>query len=186
MKYIQVTENQMLQMLSNPDTEISGFEFTKMDFTELNLKSSLFLDCKFVSCNFANCSLMNVAFRGVVFEDCNLMGTNWTEVRKNGGYTFSGCKMDYTSFQGVDLRGSGFVNCMIRESDFAGANLSKVSLAGSSLAGTSFTNANIEKADFRGARDYFIDPKFTKIKDAHFSFPEALVLIEALGAKVEI
>lgn len=186
MKYIEATESQMLQMLNNPDSEISGFEFTKMDFTEVQLKSALFTDCKFVGCHFANCSLLNVTFRGVLFEDCNLMGTNWTEVRKNGNYSFSGCKLDYASFQGVDLRGSGFVGCVVRESDFAGANLSKVSFAGTVLAGTSFTNANIEKADFRGARDYFIDPKFTKIKDAHFSFPEVLVLIEALGAKVEL
>jgi glycyl-tRNA synthetase (class II) len=33
--------------------------------------------------------------------------------------------------------------------------------------------------------EYFIDPKFTKLKEAHFSFPEAIVLIQALGVKVD-
>jgi uncharacterized protein YjbI with pentapeptide repeats len=128
---------------------------------------------------------MNISFRGVVFENCNLMGTNWTEVRKNGDYGFYECKLDYASFQSVDLRGMRFENCAIREADFSGANLSKAVFRKSNLAGTSFSNSNLEKADFRDAREYFIDPKFTKLKEAHFSFPEAIVLIQALGVKVD-
>lgn len=185
MKYTPATEAQLSQMLSDSQTEISGFEFEQLDLTEKILKGALFMDCRFISCNFANCSLLNVSFRGVEFENCNLMGTNWTEIRKNGSYSFKGCKLDYSSFQAADLRGLKFEHCMIREADFSGANLSKAFFTGTDLSGTSFANANLEKADLRHARNYFIDPKFTKIKDAQFSFPEALVLIEALGAKVE-
>lgn len=45
---------------------------------------------------------------------------------------------------------------------------------------------NLEKADLRRARGYFIDPKFAKLKQAKFSFPDAVTLIEALGVEVEI
>ncbi|WP_413587080.1 pentapeptide repeat-containing protein [Bdellovibrio sp. HCB274] len=186
MKYTTASESELQNLLNESRSEISGYEFEKIDLTEYELKSAVFIDCKFIGCHLANCSLLNVSLRGVVFEDCNLMGINWTEVRKNGSFSFKGCKLDYSSFQAVDLRGVSFENCVIREADFSGANLSKSSFSQANLSGTSFANANLEKADLRGARSYFIHPKFTKIKDAHFSFPEALVLIEAMGAKIEI
>lgn len=186
MKHTVISEDNISTIFNEERSEISGYEFNKINFSEVNLKSSIFIDCKFVSCNLANSSLLNVVFREVVFEDCNLMGTNWTEVRKGGDYSFFGCKLDYACFQSVDLRGLKFDHSVIREADFSGANLAKASFSGATLSGTSFVNANLEKADFRSARGYFIDPKFTKIKDAAFSFPEVLVLVEALGAKVEM
>lgn len=185
MAYAQVTENEIITTLKENRDEIAGFEFQEINFTELELKSRVFLDCKFTKCNLSNVSLMNIVFRGVVFEDCNLMGTNWVEVRKGGDYSFNACKMDYCCFQGVDLRNMKFDDCLLREADFSSANLSKASFKGANLSGTSFANVNIEKADFRGARSYFIDPRFAKIKEAKFSFPEALVLVQAMGAEVE-
>lgn len=185
MKYQTVSEDQIAAILEDK-TEISGFEFEQIDFTSFDLKGSVFVDCKFTTCNLANSSLMNVTLRGVLFENCNLMGINWTELRKNGSFSFDGSKLNYGSFQSVDLRGTSFANCIIREADFSGANLTKASFRSANLSGTSFVNSNADKADFRGARDYFIDPKLTKIKEAQFSFPEALVLLQAMGAKIEL
>ena len=113
------------------------------------------------------------------------MGINWTEVRKGGNFAFKDCKLDYACFQSMDLRGFEFGGSSIREADFSSANLSKANLSGGNYAGTSFANVNIEKADFRGAKNYFIDPAFAKLKQAKFSYPEALVLIQAMGAEVE-
>lgn len=185
MNYTIITEKELSALLAEERSELSGFDFTELNLTDASLKSAIFVDCKFSTCNLANISLMNVVFRNVIFENCNLMGINWTEVRANGDYNFFGCKLDYGCFQSVDLRGTKFENCSIREGDFAGANLSKASFKASTLTGTSFTNANLEKSDFRGARGYYIDPRFAKLKEAKFSFPDAIALIEAFGVEVE-
>ncbi|MEK2646303.1 pentapeptide repeat-containing protein [Bdellovibrio sp. BCCA] len=71
------------------------------------------------------------------------------------------------------------------KANFSGANLQKSSFQSSLLTGASFANANLEKADFRNAKNYFIDPRFVKMKEAQFSFPEAIVLLQALGVLVE-
>ncbi|MNK08059.1 Pentapeptide repeats (8 copies) [compost metagenome] len=184
--YIVITEAELPGLLEEQRSELSGFDFTELNLTDANLKSTIFIDCKFTNCNLSNVSLQNVVLRTVFFEGCNLMGINWADARKGGEFNFSGCKLDYGCFQSMDLRGITFTDCSVREADFSGANLSKSSFSGSHLSGTSFVNVNIEKADFRGAKNYFIDPKFAKLKEAKFSFPEALVLIQALGAEVEM
>ena len=184
MNFIKVSQEELEILLETHKSEISGYEFNNLDFTDLEIKSALFLECKFIGCNLANVSFLNVALRDSLFERCNLMGVNWTETRKNGTYFFTECKLDYSSFQGMDLRGSSFVDCSLREVDFAGANLSKALFTRANLSGATFSGANLEKSDFRQARSYFIDPRNAKIKDALFSVPEALVLIEAFGASV--
>lgn len=185
MKYNVITEEELPKFLSEERSEISGYEFKEINLTDANLKSAVFIDCKFSNCNIANVSLLNVVLRGVLFENCNLMGINWSEVRKNGDYSFQGCKLDYGCFQSVDLRNAKLESCSIKEADFSGANLQKASFESSLLTGTSFANANLEKADFRNAKNYFIDPRFVKMKEAQFSFPEAIVLLQALGVLVE-
>lgn len=115
-----------------------------------------------------------------------MIGINWTEIRKGGDFVFRSCKLDYGFFQSVDFRAIQFYDCTLREADFSGANLSKVVFKNCDFSGSSLANVNIEKADFRGSRNYFIDPKLAKMKEAQFSFPEALVLIEALGVKLEM
>jgi fluoroquinolone resistance protein len=184
--YILITEAELPALLAEQQAELSGYEFSEINLTDANLKSAMFLECKFTKCNLSNVSLMNVVLKSVQFDGCNLLGVNWTEIRKGGDYGFSNCKLDYGCFQSIDLRNFKFESCSIREADFSGANLTKASFSNSELSGTSFANVNIEKADFRRARNYFIDPKFAKIKEAKFSFPEALVLIQALGVEVEM
>lgn len=185
MNYTVITEKELPALLAESRSELSGYDFTELNLTDAALKGAVFLDCKFTNCNLANVAMTNVVFRSVLFDNCNVMGINWIEVRANSDYGFIGCKLDYACFQSVDLRGMKFENCSIREADFTSANLSKSSFKNSTLSGTSFAHANLEKADFRGARNYFIDPKFSKLKEAKFSFPEAVALIEALGVEVE-
>lgn len=186
MKYTIISETKLQSLLNEQRSELSGYDFSEINFVGTDLKSSIFIDCKFTNCNLSNVSILNVVMRGVIFENCNLMGVNWTEARKGADIRLNSCKLDYGCFQDVDLRGVSFENSSIREADFSGANLCKANLNGCQLSGTSFVNSNLEKADFRNARGYYIDPKFAKIKEAKFSFPEVLCLIHALGAEVEM
>lgn len=172
--------------IADNNEEFTGIEFVEVDFTETPLKGLIFLDCKFSSCNFANTSIQNTVFRGVLFENCNMMGINWTDARKGGDFNFVGCKLDFGCFQSVDLRGRRFEDCSIKEADFSQANLAKSMFSGSVLSGASFTGANLEKCDFRSAQRYQIDPRYTKMKEAKFSFPEAITLLHALGIDIEM
>lgn len=186
MDYVTVNENNWPRVREEQGDELSGYQFEEINFTEETLKSLIFIDCKFSKCNLSNASLQNSVLRSVVFENCNLMGINWIDLRKGGDFGFHSCKLDYGCFQGLDLRGKNFVDCSIKEADFSQANLSKACFSGSNLAGTSFSNVNIEKSDFRNCLNYFIDPRFAKMKEAKFSFPEAIVLLQALGIEVEM
>ncbi len=186
MTYTTITEVELAGLLDQQKSELANLHFIEINLTEANLKSAMFIDCKLTGCNLSNVSMVNCVLRGVQFESCNLMGINWTEARAGSDYSFSNCKLDYSVFQSMDLRGMKFDSCSIREAEFSGANLTKASFNDCQLSGTRFANVNIEKADFRRAKNYFIDPKFAKLKEAKFSFPEALVLLEAMGVTVEM
>ncbi len=186
MKLRQIGQDEIEQVFNEGTEEISGLEFIEINFTEIKLKARIFNDCKFTQCNLSNVSLMNSSLRSIDFENSNLMGVNWVEARTGIQVAFRGCKLDYGCFQSIDLRGVEFRDCSIKEADFSGANLSKAIFSGSFLSETSFANVNVEGADFRRARNYFIDPKFAKLKGAKFSFPDGLVLIEALGCVIEM
>ena len=77
------------------------------------------------------------------------------------------------------MQGTAFTECALRESDFSGANLENALFTGSDLSATVFANTNLHKADFSAAKNYFIDPSQNRVKDAVFTLPEALNLLQA-------
>jgi uncharacterized protein YjbI with pentapeptide repeats len=93
--------------------------------------------------------------------------------------------LDYSVFQDLRVRRLKFIDCSLKEADFSDADLSESNFSGSILVGASFAGADISKADLRTAKEYFIDPRSTKIKGAKFCFPEAASLLSALGAEVD-
>ena len=78
-------------------------------------------------------------------------------------------------FSGADLTGSYFDGC----------HLQKASFAGCKLQGTSFLQNNLTGADFRGATEYLFSLEGNQVKGAHFSLPEAVNLLSALGIVIE-
>jgi fluoroquinolone resistance protein len=181
-----LTDSEIVDFLEqNRADEMTACHFSAVSFTDRSLKAVLITESKFSRCSLANVDLTNSVLRSVEFEACNLVGINWTKLKKLADVTFKDCKLDYYCFQSLQLKNTLFINCSIKEADFSDSDISKTDFSGSMLAGTTFSRANLEKADLRRAKDYFIDPKITKIKGAKFSFPDAVVLIEALGAEVE-
>ena len=165
--------------------EFENCEFNGISFSVFSLKRSLFADCKINNCNLAGKELLSGTFRDVQFTGSKLMGLNWCNLNRLENCSFTDCKLDLCSFQGQKLKRTGFINCSLKEVDFSDADLTECDFSGSFLAGASFVRANLAKADLRSAKNYFIDPSFTKIKGARFKLPEALVLLQALGAVVE-
>jgi fluoroquinolone resistance protein len=174
---------QLLQ--SSCPGEFEDCQFEAIKFAGFSLKSSKFLNCKFSRCNFAGSDLLRSSFRDVEFIECQLMGINWAALTRFESCSFQSCKLDYSVFQGLKLRRLKCIDSSLKEADFSDADLSESDFSGSILVGASFAGADISKADLRTAKEYFIDPRSTKIKGAKFCFPEAASLLAALGAEVD-
>ncbi|MCX6118367.1 MAG: pentapeptide repeat-containing protein, partial [Proteobacteria bacterium] len=95
------------------------------------------------------------------------------------------CKLDYSIFQGLKIRGFKFKDCVMKEADFSASQLVGSDFSGALLDGTSFDRADLSKADFRTAKNYQINPLSSKIIGAKFRFPEAMSLVSALGAEID-
>jgi fluoroquinolone resistance protein len=169
------------------DLDISELEectFTRLDFSDLSFRSWRFIECQFIKCSFSEVDLVNTTFREVAFQECRLMGVNWTACRSISDPNFEHCKMDYSVFQGLDLRKISFLNCSAKEVDFSNCNLSGAIFSGTMLQNASFNQSDLRNADLRDAIRYFIDPQYTKLKGAKVDFPEASSILTAIGLEV--
>ncbi len=183
-------ENQKFTSESETDfksLEISEFEecsFVGLDFSNLSFRSWRFIDCKFSKCSFSEVDLVNATFREIVFQDCRLMGVNWTDAKTYVDPKFKNCKLDYSVFQGLDLREASFLDCSAKEADFSNTNLSGAVFVGTVLQNASFNQSDLRNTDLRKATRYFIDPQFTKLKGAKVDFSEASSILAAIGVEV--
>lgn len=99
--------------------------------------------------------------------------------------SFKECRLHYNSFylfqmkrqdfEDCDLTGTVFEQCNLQESRFGRANLTDVV----------FKDNNLTGADFRAATNYYFSPENNRLKNAKFSFPEAVSLLSAAGIIVE-
>lgn len=181
-----ITPENAPTLFAQSGAEFYSCEFQGVNFANLPLKSTLLAECKFSGCNLANADLTNTSLRELEFTACNLMGINWARARRVSDLAFKDCKLDFGSFQGLSLKGLKCLGSFALETDFSDADLTGSDFSRTSLAGASFVRAKLEKADLRSAVHYLIDPRFTSIKGAKFSFPDVISLITALGAEVDL
>ena len=168
-----------------PEDSFEDCEYKDIDFALYELKSVTFYRCKFINCNLANQSLVNASFKEPIFDSCKLLGVNWSELKRLDQPKFLNSKLDLGIFHRLKLKKAEFVHCSVKDVDFSEADLSSALFTESTLTNSNFDGAIITETDFRSSRDYYIDPRRTKIKGAKFSYPEALSLITALGAEVD-
>lgn len=88
-------------------------------------------------------------------------------------------------FSDLEIKGSEFLECEIRETYFINTNLTNANFSKSDLQASKFQNTNLEKANFVDALNYYIDPITNKIKQARFSYPGVLSLLENFKIKIE-
>lgn len=80
---------------------------------------------------------------------------------------------------------SKFMNCQLEEVDFAEAKLEESCFQFSDLVRANFNRTNLYMADFRGANNYTIDPRINFIKQAIFSQPSVMSLLDSLDIRIE-
>ncbi len=165
--------------------EFVACQFFGTDFSEINFSRLKFIDCEFIECNLSNSSLRGAFFRHAIFLRSKLIGLNWTEVLSVSNCSFLECIMDYSVFHSMNLKKFVFTECKMLEVEFSAAQLSKASLNYCMLKGASFNKANLSEADLRGSADYYIDVRYTEVRKAKFSMPEALSLLSSLDITLE-
>lgn len=170
---------------SKDSGDFVGCHFIGIDFNMLNFSRLKFLDCEFVECNLSNNNLKGASFRGGSFKKSKLIGLNWSEASSVVACSFSDCILDYSIFHSMNLKNFIFTDCKMLEVEFSESQLVRALINRCMLRGASFNKANLEQADLRGSTDYFIDVRYTNIKKAKFSLPEAMALLSSLDIILE-
>lgn len=178
--------------------EISGLLFEDCVFSECRLTELSIKNCQFSGCRFEDCKIAAPKFRGSQmlscdFSRCDLSGVDWSalldERKREMGFlpfdSFEECSLRHCVFFGLDLKEFDFSGADLTGSYFDGCHLQKASFAGCKLQGTSFLQNNLTGADFRGATEYLFSLEGNQVKGAHFSLPEAVNLLSALGIVIE-
>ncbi len=160
--------------------------FENCDCTKMNLTSSKFLECTMNKCNLTLSIMDGCRLQGLVFRECKLVGVNFGKCDPLFlSVQFHHCLIDTCNFSDLNLKGTPFLECAIRETHFSHTNLSEANFSGSDLRGTTFHNSNLSKAHFVGAINYSINPLTNTLKNARFSQPEVLALLNHLGIVIE-
>ncbi|HVK62138.1 MAG TPA: pentapeptide repeat-containing protein [Bdellovibrionales bacterium] len=165
--------------------EFEGCIFLKCNLTSSEFRKSRFIDCVFDHCDLSNAQIVGSTWRGTTFKDSKLVGINWAVASAIAHLGFKKCNLNYSIFTGVDLRKSEIRDCVAKEADFADANLAEADCQGTDFIAARFANTNLSKADFRRAINYSIRVGENKVNKAHFSLPEATLLLHGLDIILE-
>ena len=99
-------EDQTIKNLSGIELESTEFlncVFENLDFSSQSFKDSRFIECNFKKCNCSNITVMNSSLRDVEFDECKLLGINWSCVNTVSHLKFLNSILDYCVFQELDL-----------------------------------------------------------------------------------
>ena len=159
--------------------------FTNCDFTESDFSFSLLSDCVFKDSNLSLIRLAETKIHSAQFNACKIMGVDFTQISKlifKVGFRES--QITKCTFSSLDMVESEFIDCNIYQSDFYKAKLGKSNFSGSDLEQSIFEDTDLRGVDFSNAKNYSINPLTNKIKNAEFTMPEAIHLLDALDVKI--
>lgn len=173
--------------------EIIAKEFDDCTFVKCDFSHTAFKQCKFITCHFSHCnlSLMEVLdsqFNGCCFEDCKLIGVDWTKASWSAltqrALKFKRAVLNDSSFWGLTLESIMISSCEARDVDFREANLSKSDLSDTDFTNALFRNTNLSQANFIHASNYDIDVRVNTIKGAKFSRHDVYRLLGGLDIEI--
>ena len=169
---------------------VTAVTFEECTFANCNFSETQFKRCIFRECIFQNCdlSLLDVdysTFQRSKFERCKLIGVNWAKVGRIEWIEFHGCNLSYATFMELDLTKAVITDCLAKEATFAETNLTGANCTHTDFTDSRFVRTNLTKADFRGARNYAIAADQNTLKQAKFSLPEAIALLDGLDIILE-
>jgi len=170
-------------------SQFSGCTFDNCSFVEAVFQDCRFLGCKFKDCDFSLLQVPGSTFSGTHFEDCKLIGINWTHGNWGANLlqeplSFNRCVLNHSTFIGLGLKEIQINDCIASDVDFREADLSQADFGGTDLSESLFSQTDLSKADMSRARNYNISPEENTLKGAKFSLPEAMSLLFSLDIKL--
>jgi fluoroquinolone resistance protein len=167
-------------------TAFAYCRFENCDFTESNLTSAKFRECTMHHCNLSLIKCEGCRFQEISFHHCKCVGVNFGKCDPLFlAIYFENCLIDTCNFSDLSLKKAVFLNCTIRNTHFIQAHLIGANFSGSDLKGSIFHNCQLNKANFVGAIHYAINPSTNQLKQAKFSKPEVMSLLEHFDILIE-
>lgn len=168
-----------------PQGEYENCSFRNCNFSRVNLSGINFSECEFEDCDLSNAEIRDTGFKDVKFKNCKLMGLAFNNCNEFLLYFyFERCLLNFSSFFGLKIPRTHFVNCQLQQVDFSEAILTESSFSNCELSQSVFQNSHLENCDFRGSINYSLDPENNRIAEAKFSMPEVLGLLSKYKIKV--
>lgn len=171
------------------DKKFDDCEFIDCNFEKINITSCRFSNCIFLNCNLSLATIRGSTFMDVVFDNSKVVGINWTQAKwpsykLNSPLSFYRCNISHSSFFELCLPQLIIESCKAHDTDFRSADLSNANLAYSDFYQSLFMHTNLTSADFSESVNYHIDIFQNSLKNATFSFPEAISLLDTLDIKI--
>ncbi|MBU3917023.1 pentapeptide repeat-containing protein [bacterium] len=180
--------------LKLPGQKIHSIVFEECSFKDCDFGEVAFIGCTFVECHFSKCNLSVSKvdfsrFTDTVFEECKIIGVNWTKAAWPNIALFSPlkffkCIISDSTFFGLSLNEIVIEECKAHDVDFRGGNFCEANFTFTDFANSLFNETNLTGADFTEAVNYRIDINHNKIKGAKFSKHEAVSLLESLDIEL--
>ncbi|MCG8412215.1 MAG: pentapeptide repeat-containing protein [Bacteroidales bacterium] len=162
-------------------TEYHDCVFKNSNFANLDLLGYEFFDCSFESCDFSLAQLNNTVLSNVKFINCKLLGVDFSKCsRFIFSVYFKDCILNFSFFQKNNLKKTMFSKCILKEVQFVDSDLSSAVFAHCDLTDSVFENCKLLSCDFRTAQNYSFIPDNNKIKNARFSHPHVIGLLDHL------
>ncbi|MCP4756939.1 MAG: pentapeptide repeat-containing protein [Proteobacteria bacterium] len=165
--------------------EFEGCTFSGCDFSQAKLSRCRFVECQFIRCNLSNVNISYSRFSDVLFDECKLIGVDWTKaewpsIALCSPVKFCKCIMNDSTFFGLSLEEVKMEECKAHNVDFREGNFSEANFRYTDFFNSLFSNTNLTGADFTEAISYRIDFFHNEIKRAIFSRSEAVSLLDCL------
>lgn len=165
--------------------DFESCRFTHCDLSGTDLSRINFTECVFEDCNLSGVKILQTTFNDVKFKRCKILGLHF-ETASQYLFTvqFEDSTLDLCSFYQCKIKKTRFTHCSLQEVDFTETVMTEALFEHCNLRDAKFENTHMEKADLRTATNYTIDPDRNKIKQARFSVPEVLSLLDKYQLKI--
>lgn len=171
------------------DIEFIDCKFENCVFEDCTLKNCIFNECRFINCSISSIKSESTGIRETEFVSCNIIGINMANFVSEGQIfepikSISDCFLKYCTFSGMNFVKYDFSGNIFNECIFDECNIRSGKFNGCNLKSTQYINSNLTKCDFRESTGYEIDINTNMLKDAKFSFPEVVSLLDSLEIKI--
>jgi len=167
------------------DREFNNCTFRKCNLYGANFEDSVFFNCVFEQCDLSLLKVKHCSFINVQIINSKAMGVLWYDTTNPFSVKFVDSCIDYCSFYGKIAKKLQVINCQARDVDFTKSTLNESNFEGTDLLNATFYESDITQTNFVNARNYFINMYVNTVKQARFSLPEAINLLNNFDIIVE-